>query len=196
MLDNLYENIGGKIKSWAKGIFIVESIGFIIGGIVLALTASDYDDPMFIFGILTVFLGPFMAWVGSWLMYAFGELVEDVGIIRENVDSPERYSGISSKTNEEKPTVTKPAYTPELKQATQCACGEMFYGRYCPICGKSAVANTTKNETATNATSTVKTTTAKTTSFKSKETDKTLSYKCVCGERYYGNVCPNCGRKR
>lgn len=77
MLDSLYENIGGKIKSWAKWIFIVEAIGSIIAGIVLAAE----EDILYIF---IAIIGPFIAWVSSWILYAFGELVEDVGRIRKH----------------------------------------------------------------------------------------------------------------
>ena len=34
MLDTLYDNIGSKIKVWAQVIFIVETIGAVITGIV------------------------------------------------------------------------------------------------------------------------------------------------------------------
>jgi len=70
MLDNFYENIGDKIKNWAKWIFILEAIGAIITGFVLICNG------FFLAGFLTLFLGPFVAWVGSWILYAFGELVE------------------------------------------------------------------------------------------------------------------------
>ena len=33
----MYDNIGGKIKSWAVWIFIVEAIAAIIGGIALSV---------------------------------------------------------------------------------------------------------------------------------------------------------------
>jgi len=72
MFDNLYENIGGKIKSWAKWIFIVEAIGAIITGVVLMAT----DEDLIVYGLLTSVCGPIIAWVGSWILYAFGELVE------------------------------------------------------------------------------------------------------------------------
>ncbi len=79
MLDNLYENIGGKIKNWAKWLFIVEAISAIITGIVLIVNDDDYITH----GILTLICGPIVAWVGSWLMYAFGQLVEDVHAMRD-----------------------------------------------------------------------------------------------------------------
>ena len=72
MLDNLYENIGGKIKNWAKWIFIIEAIGAIITGLVLLFT----DEDLILYGLLTLVCGPIVAWVGSWLLYAFGELVD------------------------------------------------------------------------------------------------------------------------
>ena len=78
MLDNLYENIGGKIKNCAKGIFIIEAIGSIIAGLVLLFT----DEDLILYGLLTLVCGQIVAWVGSWILYAFGELVEDTHAIR------------------------------------------------------------------------------------------------------------------
>ena len=72
MLDNLYENIGGIIKNWAKWIFIFEAIGAIITGLVLLFT----DEDLILYGLLTLVCGPIVAYIGSWILYAFGELVE------------------------------------------------------------------------------------------------------------------------
>ena len=82
MFDKLYENIGAKIKNWAKWIFIIEAIGAVITGIVMMANASDIDDIFFFAGLLTIILGPVVAWVSTWLLYAFGELVEDIHAIR------------------------------------------------------------------------------------------------------------------
>jgi hypothetical protein len=82
MFDNLYDNIGGKIKGWAKWIFIVEAIGAVIAGIALMVDAGDIDTLQFVMGIVTVVFGPLVAYVSSWLLYAFGQLVEDIHIIR------------------------------------------------------------------------------------------------------------------
>ena len=70
MLDELYENIGKKIKAWAKWIFIVEAIAAIIGGLLLIFDGEG------LIGFVILIAGPFVAWVSSWLLYAFGELVE------------------------------------------------------------------------------------------------------------------------
>ena len=71
MFDILYENIGGKIKSYAKWVFIIEAICAVITGIAMIGTGD-----MILYGILTLVLGPVIAWVGSWILYAFGEIVE------------------------------------------------------------------------------------------------------------------------
>ena len=81
MLDSLYENIGGKIKNWAKWMFIFEAIGAVIAGLVLLFT----DEDLILYGLLTAICGPIVAYVSSWILYAFGQLVEDVERVRKNI---------------------------------------------------------------------------------------------------------------
>lgn len=76
MLEKLYENIGVKIKSWAKWIFIVEAVSAIIGGFIMV---GNDDAEM---GLIMVIAGPVVAWVSSWLLYAFGQLVDDTNALR------------------------------------------------------------------------------------------------------------------
>ena len=77
MFDFLYEDIGGKIKRMAKWTFIIEAIASIITGIALAI--NEYDGGY----LLICIFGPIVAWVSSWLLYAFGQIVEDVHAIRD-----------------------------------------------------------------------------------------------------------------
>ena len=72
MLEKLYENIGEKIKSWAKWIFIIEAISAVVSGFVL----MGNDDA--VVGLIVLLAGPLVAWVSSWILYAFGQLVDDV----------------------------------------------------------------------------------------------------------------------
>ena len=65
----MYDNIGKKIKGLAIGTFVVEAIGFVVGGL---YTAADYDEVY----ILMALIGPIVAWVSSWLLYGFGELID------------------------------------------------------------------------------------------------------------------------
>ena len=80
MLDNLYTDIGGKIKGLAKGIFVVEAIGAIITGFTLLLA----DSTLAMYGLLTMFFGPIVAWISSWILYALGELVDKACAIERN----------------------------------------------------------------------------------------------------------------
>lgn len=77
MFDFLYEDIGGKIKRMAKWTFIIEVIASIITGIALAI--DEYEGGY----LLICIFGPIVAWVSSWLLYAFGQIVEDVHAIRD-----------------------------------------------------------------------------------------------------------------
>ena len=77
MLDNLYLNIGAKIKNWAKWICIVETISAIIGGITLMV------EEEFLYGLLCLIVGPIVAFVSTWLLYAFGEITEDISLMRQ-----------------------------------------------------------------------------------------------------------------
>ena len=76
----MYDNIGGKIKGLAKAVFIVEAIAAVIAGIALLAI----DDDLILFGVLTLILGPAVAWVSSWLLYGFGELIDRVSEIAKN----------------------------------------------------------------------------------------------------------------
>lgn len=83
--DRLYDNIGGKIKSAAKAIFIFEAITSILAGIILFfIGVFDTDDEFVLIGPLLAIFGPIVAWVSSWLIYAFGELVEKTAANERN----------------------------------------------------------------------------------------------------------------
>ena len=72
-----YDNIGEKIKSWAKWIAIVEAVLSVIGGILVMVNEIDIigaDSSVFM-GPLLMISGPMIAWVSSWLLYGFGELI-------------------------------------------------------------------------------------------------------------------------
>ena len=78
ILSMLYYNIGRKIKTWAMWMFIIEALSAIISGILLILNfvdAGPYEFNLFM-GIITILLGPVVAFVSTLLLYGFGELIE------------------------------------------------------------------------------------------------------------------------
>ena len=76
----MYDNIGSKIKGLAEGVFIGEAVLSAIVGI--ALLASGED--LILTGFLVLLFGPIVAWVSSWLLYGFGELIDRVCEIAQN----------------------------------------------------------------------------------------------------------------
>ena len=75
----MYDNIGSKIKNSAKAVFLFESFIAVVGGLLII----SYDDNLFLAGLLIIFIVPLVAWVSSWLLYGFGQLIENSDIIAE-----------------------------------------------------------------------------------------------------------------
>ena len=84
-INKLYCDIGDKIKKLAIWQFILESLGAIISGLFILIDGGFEDAWWAIFIIL---FGPVIAFVSSWILYAFGQIVEDIHDIRnKNVNS-------------------------------------------------------------------------------------------------------------
>lgn len=97
----MYDNIGGKIKGLAKAVFIVEAIAVFIAGI--ALMAYGEGEGLYLFmGLIVIALGPVVAWVSSWLLYGFGELIDKTCDIARNTHGGERKSEAQSKADYER----------------------------------------------------------------------------------------------
>ena len=142
MLDNLYENIGSKIKNWAKWIFVIEAIGAVITGLVLLFT----DEGLILYGLLTLVCGPIVAWVGSWILYAFGQLVEDVHAMRDKEGTTEEVKAKRETEERAKREAEEKAKREaeerakreaEEKNKEQEAKIEQPSGEQCQLCGKN-----------------------------------------------------------
>lgn len=98
-LDILYDNIGRRIKAWAKWIFLAEAISVIIAGLFLII----YDE--FLKGLLILLLGPIIVYVSTWLLYGFGELIEKTS---ENEYNTRKIAKLLSDQSESSNSVCKP----------------------------------------------------------------------------------------
>ena len=94
----MYENIGSKIKGLAKAIFYIQAILSVFFGI----GAMAEGDDMMLTGVLLMILGPIVAWVSSWLIYGFGELIDKTCDIARNTYGGERKSEAQSKVDYER----------------------------------------------------------------------------------------------
>lgn len=82
--SGLFANAGPKLQALAKIIFIIGLIiGEIIGISAIIAGAGSYDGELLItIGVVLVIISPLIAWIGSIVLYAFGELCENVNNIR------------------------------------------------------------------------------------------------------------------
>lgn len=67
----MFSNIGGKIKATAKVSCWILIVLFVIAGIVLMVSRAVLA------GLITMVAGVLSAWVGSFVLYGFGEMVEN-----------------------------------------------------------------------------------------------------------------------
>ena len=128
----MYDNIGSKIKTLAKVLCWIGIIGYIVLGIVLIFTSG------FLIGVLVGVVGALLSWIGPFILYGLGQLIENsdtivfqnkrlLDLIGTNVEYREQ-----NKT-ERVPTVTKPTHT------WRCAsCGSMISEYPCPHCNYGA----------------------------------------------------------
>ena len=74
----MFEDVGKKIKSVAKGYFAVMLVVGIIAGIVMLVIGLDsYNgDTLICVGVITAIATPVFAWLSALLMYGFGEIVD------------------------------------------------------------------------------------------------------------------------
>ena len=98
MFKNIYQNIGKKIKGLAIAMFIAEAVTLVIWGMVLIAI----DEYLIAIGLLMVFFGPLVAWISTWLLYAFGELVDKATAIERNTRKTENKSQTQAKIDYER----------------------------------------------------------------------------------------------
>ena len=76
----MFSNIGEKIKKLSKIVCWIGMIGCVIVGIILLATYEDAfgsaaETAQIISGIVWIVVGPLASWIGSFLLYGFGELI-------------------------------------------------------------------------------------------------------------------------
>jgi len=88
-MENLFSNIGKKIMALAKilcWVGIVFSVIMWVGGLVAS--ADSYEPGITILlAFVVLVVGFLISWIGSWTMYAFGQLVDDNQNLRAQLSS-------------------------------------------------------------------------------------------------------------
>ena len=92
----MYDKIGRKIKCLAKVMFGVEAVVAIVLGIVLMVV---FD---ILIGLPVLILVPIVAWISSWLLYGFGEIIDKLCEIECNTRVERSQSKTKSQSSTER----------------------------------------------------------------------------------------------
>ena len=83
----MFNNIGVKIKGLAKFICWAGIVICIIAGIIMLVQAKDaysgVRPTLILIGLAIMIIGSLLSWIGSFLLYGFGELVDNSSKIRQ-----------------------------------------------------------------------------------------------------------------
>lgn len=135
----MYNNIGGKIKGLAKFICWLGIIASVGGGVTMFIVAGNmysyYQTPYILGGIGIIIMGSIFAWLGSLLVYGFGELIvraesidRKIGAVAKESVRPTKAAAPKSAQPAAKPAAkpvpqpaAKPTVTPAVKPAAKPA---------------------------------------------------------------------------
>ncbi len=91
----MFDNIGGKIKGLAKVLFWIEAISAVIAGLVTVEVTEG-------FSLLFALAGILVAWISSWFLYGFGEIIDKLCDIERNTRGGERKSEAQVRVDSER----------------------------------------------------------------------------------------------
>ena len=82
----MFNNIGRKTMGLSKFLAWFGIIASIIAGIIVYNSVPFYNSESVLFpAILTALLGSLVSWIGSFFLYGFGQLVDDVSALRGQI---------------------------------------------------------------------------------------------------------------
>lgn len=124
----MFDNIGEKTKIFAKSICWIGIILSVCCGVLI----MAYDGVLA--GLLVILAGPLIAWVNSFLIYGFGQLIENSDtIIQQNKQILEQKSATDPKDCEAQ---TESKDRNLFVHKWRCdSCGNIISSNPCPDCG-------------------------------------------------------------
>lgn len=106
----------------------------IIASVIVGIVVIAADENMILQGLLIMLLGGLLSWVGSFMAYGFGQLVENSDFIADELDK------LSHSDPTQKPIKqnTFVAVSPVKLRKCIC-CGRDISEEICPHCGQKSV---------------------------------------------------------
>lgn len=130
----MYQNIGEKIKFYAIGIAVFGIITCVIIGIAIIRTEAPMS------GLAVIVFGSLGAWIASWFLYGYGELIETVSDIASELVYIRQNHQQSSEVQEQNRAVghiqnkmSKPMNLHEIARKKEAEVKEEKW--ICPKCG-------------------------------------------------------------
>ena len=81
----MFSNIGRKIKLTAKITCWISMVASFIGGSAWFIyNCVEGEDELILVSLMVSIVSPFLCWIGSFVMYGFGELIDKTTEIAEN----------------------------------------------------------------------------------------------------------------
>ena len=76
----MFNNVGNKIQSFAKFVFVFGTIVAVIAAVVFVLIGIGAGEPTIttiyiIYGLMFLIVGPIISWINSLFIYGFGQLI-------------------------------------------------------------------------------------------------------------------------
>ena len=126
----MFNNIGQKIKNLALVLFTLESAASILFGLICT---GLFENTLF---LLICIIGPFVSWISSFLLYGFGELVDNSSKIKSDTEDQKKNQEIIIKELK-KLNGSNPSEDTDSKKWTCENCGTLNdkYASFCYICG-------------------------------------------------------------
>lgn len=139
----MFDDIGSKIKGLAIGVFALGAIGACILGLILI------SGDVVLFGVLVIAAGIAIAYVGSFRLYGYGQLIENSDTIVQLLkEAKEREKLSPSRSTSPSPvTASKPSVTSPGKPMDGLKPGEGETIVRCGKCGKDYIAPAGKSAT-------------------------------------------------
>ena len=133
----MFDNIGDKIKGYASFTAMLGmGLSIVIGLVLLRFGAISNEGSLRIYGIVIGIGGCLSSWVGSFVLYGFGQLVENSDILVSEI----------TKKSVTIPTASR-AYTDNSEENTQESPIQVYYDPASPwTCFNCNTRNPAKNQ--------------------------------------------------
>lgn len=95
-MEILYGDIGRRIKYLAFAVCMIGCVSSVLSGCFIIFTSYEYVDVDPLTGLFIVVFGPIASFISTWVLYGFGQLIENTNVLIDcNISSGKSLMQIS-----------------------------------------------------------------------------------------------------